>query len=54
MCPAHAHGLPLLHLSGGRATLTLKRPDQHNRLRVEDLLALQRLNPQLPPPIRTL
>ena len=42
MRPAHPHGLPLLHLSDGRATLTLNRPDQHNRLHVEDLLALQR------------
>ena len=42
MRPAQAPGLPLLHLSGGRATLTLNRPDQHNRLHVEDLLALQR------------
>lgn len=40
MRPAQAHGLPLLHLSDGRATLTLNRPDQHNRLHVEDLLAL--------------
>ena len=41
MRPVQAHGLPLLHLSDGRATLTLNRPDQHNRLHVEDLQALQ-------------
>jgi len=35
-------GLPLLHLHDGRATLTLNRPAHHNRLHVEDLLALQR------------
>ena len=40
--PAPSPGLPLLHLSDGRATLTLNRPDQHNRLHVDDLLALQR------------
>lgn len=44
---AHEHpaptapGTPLLSLHGGRATVTLNRPDQHNRLHVEDLLALQ-------------
>ena len=42
MRPAPSPGLPLLHLQGGRATLTLNRPGQHNRLHVEDLLALQR------------
>ena len=35
-------GLPLLQLHDGRATITLHRPDHHNRLHVEDLLALQR------------
>ena len=34
-------GPPLLHLQDGRATLTLNRPAHHNRLHVEDLLALQ-------------
>ena len=42
MPPAPSPGLPLLHLQGDRATLTLNRPDQHNRLHVQDLLALQR------------
>ena len=37
-----APGAPLLSVHGGRATLTLNRPEQHNRLHVEDLLALQR------------
>ena len=35
-------GPPLLHLQDGRATLTLNRPAHHNRLHVDDLLALQR------------
>ena len=35
-------GTPLLSLHNGRATITLNRPAQHNRLHVEDLLALQR------------
>ena len=39
--PAPAEGPPLLHLQGGRATLTLNRPTHHNRLHVDDLLALQ-------------
>ncbi len=30
-----------LHVASGRATLTLNRPAHHNRLHVEDLLALQ-------------
>ena len=34
-------GPPLLHLQDGRATLTLNRPAHHNRLHVDDLLALQ-------------
>jgi len=34
-------GPPLLHLQGGRATITLNRPAQHNRLHTEDLLTLQ-------------
>ncbi len=33
---------PLLQLQGGRATITLNRPAHHNRLHVDDLLALQR------------
>ena len=37
-----AAGTPLLSLHNGRATITLNRPAQHNRLHVEDLLALQR------------
>ena len=37
-----AAGTPLLSLHNGRATLTLNRPAQHNRLHVEDLLVLQR------------
>ncbi len=37
-----AAGTPLLSLQNGRATITLNRPAQHNRLHVEDLLALQR------------
>ena len=36
-----ASGVPLLHVAQGRATLTLNRPAQHNRLHVDDLLALQ-------------
>jgi len=39
---APAPGTPLLTLHDGRATLTLNRPAHHNRLHVEDLLALQR------------
>ena len=35
-------GTPLLSLHAGRATLTLNRPAQHNRLHVEDLRTLQR------------
>ena len=48
MPSAHKHaapsapGTPRLSLHNGRATITLNRPDQHNRLHVEDLLALQR------------
>lgn len=34
-------GLPTLQLHQGRATITLQRPDHHNRLHVEDLRALQ-------------
>ena len=41
MPPTLSAGLPLLHLNDGRAILTLNRPDQHNRLHLEDLLALQ-------------
>ena len=37
-----AAGTPLFSLHNGRATITLNRPAQHNRLHVEDLLALQR------------
>jgi hypothetical protein len=33
-------GQPLLQIAGGIATLTLARPAHHNRLHVEDLLAL--------------
>ena len=43
--PAHPHadaaGRPVLKLHAGRATLTLNRPAQHNRLHRADLLALQ-------------
>ena len=42
MSSSLAPGSPLLHLHDGRATLTLNRPDQHNRLHLADLLALQR------------
>ena len=35
-------GPPLLQVHDGRATLTLNRPAHHNRLHVDDLLALQR------------
>ncbi|OGA98567.1 MAG: 3-hydroxybutyryl-CoA dehydratase [Burkholderiales bacterium RIFCSPHIGHO2_12_FULL_69_20] len=35
-------GPPLLTLQDGRATLTLNRPAHHNRLHVQDLLALLR------------
>ena len=41
-CAPTACGTPLLSLHNGRATITLNRPAQHNRLHVEDLLALQR------------
>ena len=34
-------GPPRLHLHDGRATITLNRPAHHNRLHVDDLLALQ-------------
>lgn len=34
-------GTPQLRLHDGRATITLNRPAHHNRLHVEDLLALQ-------------
>jgi len=34
-------GPPVLQLADGRATITLQRPAHHNRLHVEDLLALQ-------------
>ncbi len=37
-----APGPPQLQLQHGRATITLNRPAHHNRLHVEDLLALQR------------
>jgi len=33
-------GPPILHVTDGRATLTLNRPAHHNRLHVEDLQAL--------------
>ena len=36
-----AEGAPQLTLHDGRATITLNRPAHHNRLHVEDLLALQ-------------
>jgi len=39
---APAPGLPQLQLQDGRATITLNRPAHHNRLHVDDLLALQR------------
>jgi enoyl-CoA hydratase len=42
MNPDDTGGLPRLHLQDGRATLTLNRPAHHNRLHVDDLLALQR------------
>ena len=35
-------GTPQLQLQHGRATITLNRPAHHNRLHVDDLLALQR------------
>lgn len=38
---APSPGLPSLTLHDGLATLTLNRPEHHNRLHVEDLLALQ-------------
>ena len=41
MNPDDPGGPPLLHLQGGRATLTLNRPAHHNRLHVEDLRVLQ-------------
>ena len=34
-------GSPLLQINASRATITLNRPAQHNRLHIEDLLALQ-------------
>jgi len=37
-----APGTPQLQLHDGRATITLNRPEHHNRLHVDDLLALQR------------
>ena len=40
--PDNSPGQPLLTLHDGRATLTLNRPAFHNRLHVDDLLALQR------------
>ncbi|OYV02128.1 MAG: 3-hydroxybutyryl-CoA dehydratase [Burkholderiales bacterium PBB5] len=40
--PSPVPGTPQLHVQAGRATITLNRPDQHNRLQVEDLLVLQR------------
>ena len=54
--PAPAEGPPLLHLQGGRATLTLNRPTHHNRLHVDDLLALQQHFRALPadPAVRLL
>jgi enoyl-CoA hydratase len=39
--PPTPPGPPLLTRHGGRATITLNRPAQHNRLEVADLLALQ-------------
>ncbi len=36
-----AASTPLLHIAQGCATLTLNRPAHHNRLQVEDLLALR-------------
>jgi enoyl-CoA hydratase/carnithine racemase len=42
MTLSHTPGPPLLQIDDGRATLTLNRPAHHNRLHVEDLLALQR------------
>ncbi len=42
MNPSPTPGPPLLQLHDGRATLTLNRPAHHNRLHLEDLLALQR------------
>jgi len=42
MTDTTAPGTPLLTLHDGRATLTLNRPAHHNRLHVEDLIALQR------------
>jgi len=41
MTDATTAGLPLLTVHDGRATITLNRPEHHNRLHVEDLLALQ-------------
>lgn len=40
MSPAHA-GPPTCHVADGCATLTLNRPQHHNRLHSEDLRALQ-------------
>src|SRR5512137_1806603 len=42
MQTAFPPGPPRQTLHDGRATLTLNRPAHHNRLHVEDLLALQR------------
>jgi enoyl-CoA hydratase/carnithine racemase len=39
--PALPPGPPQLALHSGRATITLNRPEHHNRLHGEDLLALQ-------------
>lgn len=39
--PVGEPGPPLLAVAGGCATLTLNRPQHHNRLHAEDLLALQ-------------
>lgn len=39
--PDSTPGTPLLSFDHGRATLTLNRPEHHNRLHGEDLLALQ-------------
>ncbi|MBP6903246.1 MAG: enoyl-CoA hydratase/isomerase family protein [Burkholderiaceae bacterium] len=41
MTPANDPGPPRLAVHGQRATLTLNRPEHHNRLQVEDLLVLQ-------------
>ncbi len=41
MLPPTPAGPPLLHIQHGRATITLNRPDHHNRLHTQDLLVLQ-------------